>query len=169
MLFTIGCTNMNTDEKNETGSNNETTHPINYETKEQEQNRLGVNKQNTNENDYYKGDNPERINSGKDGNHNTDIFTTDEAKKISEQLSKRKDIKQTQVATTEKSVIVGIMLNEQSKQIDNQNIVNDIEKEVSKLSPNKEIVVYTDNIHWNQMKNLDSTIRNKDNGDNNID
>src|SRR5690625_6338136 len=75
-----------------------------------------------------------------------DIFTTKESAEIADHLTKRNDVIQAQVATTEDRVIVGVMLNKHDKQQTDkdQKKIAEIEKTVQKLEPDKEIIVYTD-------------------------
>lgn len=97
----------------------------------------------------------------KDGTkHN--IFETDEARAIAQELSARKDVKQTQVATNDEQVAVFVLLHDYQ----DPDIAKSLEKDIHKISPNKEIFVYTDKVHWNRLKDLDSTIKARQIGDN---
>src|SRR5699024_6517275 len=92
---------------------------------------------------------------------NMDIFTTKESAEIADHLTKRNDVIQAQVATTEERVIVGVMLNKHDKQQTDkdQKKIAEIEKSVQKLEPYKEIIVNTDDAHWNQLKDLNSSLK----------
>src|SRR5699024_10965307 len=71
-------------------------------------------------------------------------------------------------ATTEDRVIVGVMLNKHDKQQTDkdQKKIAEIEKTVQKLEPDKEIIVYTDDAHWNQLKDLNSSLKQSNAGEN---
>ncbi|WP_067727292.1 YhcN/YlaJ family sporulation lipoprotein [Oceanobacillus damuensis] len=89
----------------------------------------------------------------------SDVFTNEESIRISEELANQKDIIQAQVASTDDRIIVAVMLREH---FDHHASV-DIESEVRKIVPEteKQITVYTDDIQWDRMKNLDARLQAK--------
>src|SRR5699024_10112302 len=140
--------------------------PINYEPKKEQQDRLENRKNPPSKQKHQQ--NQERYHADQSGNDNMDIFTTKESAEIADQLTQRNDVIQAQVATTEDRVIVGVMLNKHDKQQadKNQKKVAEIEKAVQKIEPQKEIIVYTDDAHWNQLKDLNSSLKQSNAGKN---
>lgn len=93
-------------------------------------------------------------NAAKGNKNYSDIFTNEEADKIYNHLINQKEIKQVQVASANDKVIVGVMLSDHT----DHNIRDKIEKEVRKVVPDKKIVVYTDDVHWDRLSNLKSKL-----------
>jgi|SRR5690625_2739515 len=164
-VFVGGCTNMNSDGKRETTQENPNTHPINYEPKKEQQDRL---EDRVNPPSKQKHQQNQERYADQIGNEDMDIFTTKESAEIADHLTKRNDVIQAQVATTDDRVIVGVMLNKHDKQQadKDQKKIAEIEKAVQKLEPDKEIIVYTDDAHWNQLKDLNSSLKQSNAGEN---
>src|SRR5699024_1017385 len=97
-----------------------------------------------------------------------DIFTTKESAEIADHLTKRNDVIQAQVTTTEDRGMVGGMLNKHDKQQTDkdQKKIAESEKSVQKLEPDKEIIVNTYDAHWNQLKDLNSSLKQSNAGEN---
>ncbi|WP_404453222.1 YhcN/YlaJ family sporulation lipoprotein [Virgibacillus necropolis] len=148
-IVATGCAN---DESNEAKNDEQIqSQTINYETKNEQNDRLGLRDQTIGEKGGYEQSEQKQINRGdKQEGDNTDIFTNEQSKAISDHLRKQRDIKLAQVAVTDEKVVVAVMLDEHN----NHEISDDIEKEVRKFEPNKTIVVYTDDNHWDRMSNL---------------
>lgn len=160
MIVTAGCANTNEEGMQKTSQDKPDTHPISYEN---EGNQKGT----TQDNAVRQQERQERINSGQTDGNNVDIFTTEEAADISHQLRERTDVSQAQVATTKDRVIIGVMLSKNAKHFtDDQQIIREIEQEVSSMIPEKEVVVYTDDAHWNQMKDLNAKAKQSNAGEN---
>lgn len=164
-VFVTGCTNMNSDEKQETTQENPNTHPINDEPKKEQKDRL---EDRVNPPSKQKHQQNQERYADQMGNDDMDIFTTKESAEIADMLTKRNDVIQAQVATTKDRVIVGVMLNKYNKQQadGDQKKIAEIEKAVQKVEPEKEIVVYTDDAHWNQLKDLNSGLKQSNAGEN---
>lgn len=138
------CTN--TRENAEDNNGKVDTQPINYETEGERKDRLNI------------PDNQKQEEHPKQEKQNySDAFTNEESVMISKTLEKRKDITQAQVASTDDRIIVAVVLSNQPK----HDIVNKIETDIKEIVPNKQIVIYTDESHWERMKNLDSGLRSK--------
>ncbi|WP_249870983.1 YhcN/YlaJ family sporulation lipoprotein [Oceanobacillus saliphilus] len=92
----------------------------------------------------------------------SDVFTNEESIRISEELAKQKDIIQAQVASTEDRIIVAVMLREHF----DHHVAHKIEDEVRKIVPDsdKQIIVYTDDIQWDRMKNIDARLGARETG-----
>lgn len=93
----------------------------------------------------------------------SDAFTNEESLFITKELEKQKDIIQAQVASSEDRIVVAVMLREHV----DHDMPQKIEEDVKELVPgtNKQIIVYTDDVQWNQMKNLDTRLKAKTIGD----
>ena len=93
-----------------------------------------------------------------------DPFTNEETIRITEELVKQKDIVQAQVASTDERLIVAVMLRENL----DRDIADDIEADVRKIVPesDKEIIVYTDDVQWDRMKDFDARFGSKETDDN---
>lgn len=155
MVFVaVGCTNENNDTSTE--SDVDDSKLIRYETKEEQNERLGINDYGTK--DYYQSD-EEGITP--DGNERI-LFDNKESLLIAQKLEKRPDIKQAQVATVDDNIIVFVTL----KDYTNDNITNNIKSVVQEIVPNKEIIIFTDDIHWNRMRNLQAGLKQKEIGEN---
>jgi hypothetical protein len=96
----------------------------------------------------------------------SDAFTNEESIRISKALEQRRDIVQAQVASTENRVIVSVMLN---KQADNHNVPEKIREEIQTIIPDKQIVIYTDDTHWERMKDIDTKLKAKNFGNDILD
>lgn len=88
------------------------------------------------------------------------LFQSDESLKITQILSERDDVKQAQVATTDNEVAAFVLL----RDYQNPDIAESLEADVEKIAPQKDIFIYTDKTHWNRLKDLDSSIRARDIG-----
>lgn len=153
-LTVVGCTN---EGNNEAGNDNQTeTQPIHYETKNERDERLDLRDKTIGEKGGYPQSEQKNLNSGdgKTGN-NTDEFTNKQSKVISDHLKEKRNIKLAQVAITNDKIIVAVMLNEHN----DHEISTDIKNEVRKFEPNKTIVVYTDDKHWDRMNNLKARLK----------
>lgn len=96
------------------------------------------------------------------GQHGTEreIFNSRESRQISQQLAKRKEISQSRVAVTPNRVLVFASLNEYPNDITKQ-----IEKDVEPFVRDKQIVVFTDEAQWERMQHLDSSLRQREIGE----
>lgn len=153
-LLAGGCSNDNG--QDEASKNNNQPQTINYETQEEQNQRLDLRDQTIGEKGGYPQTDQDDLNRGDNqtGN-NTDIFTNEQSKKIANRLMKRQDIKAAQVAITDDKIVVGVMLNDHS----NHNITTGIKKDVRKFEPDKTIVVYTDDNNWDRMSNLKAKLK----------
>src|SRR5690625_7303643 len=104
-VFAVGCTNENSDGKRETTQENSNTHPINYEPKKEQQDRLEDRVNPPSKQKHQQ--NQKRYHADQSGNDNMDIFTTKETAEIADHLTKRNEILQAQVPTTEDRFSVG--------------------------------------------------------------
>lgn len=146
---------MNSQEGQES-QENLNTQPINYETKKEQNGRLGVNKKPNK--DYYQSNEKGIATDGKENN----VFVTKEAREISQLLAKREYINQIQVATMDERVVVSVTLNDYTL----SNAAGMIKRDVEKVVPNKEIIVYTDELHWNRMKDVNASLKQREIGEN---
>lgn len=161
----VACANDNgANEDAQREIDNKNTQPIHYETNQEKKERLHVRDQTIGEKGGYPQTHQDKANDANNKNGYTDVFTNEEAQMIAETLQNKREIVQAQVASTDDRIIVGVILQAHAKQKDS---AQQIKKEVKKLVPNtdKQIIVYTDDIHWDRMKNLDARLKAKNNGD----
>lgn len=89
------------------------------------------------------------------------IFKTDEALEVSQALAKREDVRQAQVATSPTQIVAFVIL----KDFQNPNVAKSIEEEIQNISPHKDIYIYTDQLHYNRVEDLKSSMRARQIGD----
>ncbi|WP_156291184.1 YhcN/YlaJ family sporulation lipoprotein [Oceanobacillus salinisoli] len=164
-IVMIGCTNA--DNHTQNNSTNNQTQPIHYDTRQEHNQRIGIENQSIGEQGGYPQTQQPGVNAGDNENGYTDPFTNEETEMISSELKKERDIVQAQVASTDDRIIVAVMLREHFNQ-DVAPVVRDIEGRVRQIVPNtdKEIVVYTDDIQWDRLKNLHARTKASENGEN---
>lgn len=146
LLFIVilsACTNTqeNSQNNNKNTDTNTDTQPMHYERE-----KTDVKEDDGAENQRRNGHREPRY---------SDAFTNEESVELSKRLEKQKNIVKAQVASTEDRIIVAVMLNDHS----DHNITRKIESEVKKTNPDKQIVIYTDDSHWDRMKNLDARMK----------
>lgn len=152
-LLTVGCT------ANEEAYDNENmenlTQPIAYETKNQANQRF---QKNLSSEQKKNSPNEEDLSTPPEGlkkNSYTDGFYNKESKAVAEQLNKMEEIKMTQAFVTDEKIIVSVMINQEYDE-NVKNISDEVYRQVESISPNKKVIVYTDDIHWNRLRNLDA-------------
>src|SRR5690625_1979386 len=135
--------------------NDNVTQPIHYETEREQKDRLNVREQTIGERGGYPQSKQENINDQDYEGGYSDIYTTDRTEEIAEYLQKKQEIVQAQVAETDDRIVIAVMLPERTRcDVDAGRL---IEEEVRNILPgtNKQIIVYTDDVYWDRMKNLD--------------
>jgi hypothetical protein len=165
LLFTFiaGCADT-ADE--ETKMNRESpTQPIHYETEREQKDRLNVRDKTIGERGGYPQSKLENINDADFEGGYTDEYTTDRTQEVSEYLKKKQGIIQAQVAETDDRIVVAVMLPEHTNR--DVDVSRSIEEEVKNILPgtNKQIVVYTDDIYWDRMKNIDARWKARETGE----
>ena len=90
------------------------------------------------------------------------FFESDEALAIAQALSSRTDVRHAHVATSDTQVVAFVLL----KDYQNHHIAEDLEEEVRKISPDKDIYIYTDKVHYNRVEDLKSSMRARQIGNN---
>lgn len=160
ILFLTAC-GMNEESKG-TDTTDRNTQPIHFESNNDQNRSIG-------ERGGYPQSEQLNVNRGNEINY-TDIYANDKTEKLRKQLVKTKDIVQAQVAETDDEIIVAVILSQAyQKDIASQDEVEDtldrIENKVKEILPNtnKEIIVYTDTMHWHRMKNIDARTKNREN------
>ncbi|WP_026906323.1 YhcN/YlaJ family sporulation lipoprotein [Paucisalibacillus globulus] len=134
--------------------NQNNTQPINYETTNEQKERLGERDKSIGELGGYKQSDQEYVNEG-DKNFNAkneDQYTSERTYLISEYLSERKEVVQSQIAETDDRVIVAVMTGNKYY----PDLPEIIRRDVKQIIPDKEVVVYTDAAWWDRMRNLNS-------------
>ena len=148
-LSCVACSPQHSSQDENAVKNN--TEPIHFETKEQQRDRLGVREKSIGEQGGYPQTN-RNYNKGPDKERYSDIFTNDESVRLEAHLRTFKEIKQAQVASTKDRIVIGILLNNRFQE--DQNVATDIKQSVEEIVPNKTVIVYTDHIHWDRMREL---------------
>ncbi|WP_042146142.1 YhcN/YlaJ family sporulation lipoprotein [Paucisalibacillus sp. EB02] len=150
--------------ESEQGMNNNTNQkniqPINYETPNEQESRSGDQDKSIGEIGGYKQSDQEYVNEG-DKNFNAkneDQYTSERTYLISEYLSERKEIVQSQIAETDDRIIVAVMTGNQYF----PDLPEIITRDVKEIVPDKEVVVYTDKAWWDHMRNLNSNPKDLD-------
>lgn len=151
VISCVACSPQNSNQKENVVKNN--TQSIHFETKEQQKERLGAREKSIGEQGGYPQSH-RNYNKGPDTGLYTDIFTNDESARLEEHLRTFKEVKQAQVASTEERIVIGILLSNRFQE--DPNIATDIKRSVEEIVPNKTIIVYTDHIHWDRMRELRS-------------
>ncbi|WP_158591724.1 YhcN/YlaJ family sporulation lipoprotein [Oceanobacillus halophilus] len=163
-IVMVACTNE--DESSQSGSDYLHTQPIHYDTRQENNERMGTNEKSIGEQGGYPQSEQRGVNAADYEGGYSDPFTNEETELISKKLKQQKDIIQAQVASTEDRIIVAVMLREHFDHNVTSDI-DDIEKQVKKIVPNteKQIIVYTDDVQWDRMKNLNARYKSGKNGD----
>ncbi|GAB3050321.1 YhcN/YlaJ family sporulation lipoprotein [Virgibacillus ainsalahensis] len=148
LLVITGCANTD-----ETQNNNEDvdTQPMHYETEDEKKERMGTRDRTTGEQEGNPNDIDKANSADFEGGY-SDPYTTEETEAISRKLKEHEDIIQAQVASTDERIMIGLRLKEHT----DPNIPNNIQEEVKEIIPNtdKQIIVFSDEIYWDRMKNL---------------
>lgn len=155
VFFITACGNDNAEQGNKPNQDNQ-FQPIHYETPDDDkQERMGDKEKTIGEKGGYPQSDQKEVNRGDDNTNgaNESPYSNEKTRLISKYLAERKEIVQAQVSETDDRIIVAVITKDQNK---NLNLTPLIEKEVRQVEPDKEIVVYTDNIYWHRMRNLNS-------------
>src|SRR5699024_9616532 len=135
------------------------TQPMHYETDKEQQERHNERPETIGDRGGYPQSDQRDTNASEDRDgRTTDPYVNEATEKIYDQISDFKEIKQAQVTATDQKVIVALMLNDYNEETVRDKIV----KEVEKVDPDKEVVIYTDDIHWNRMRNARSRLKSPD-------
>lgn len=137
--------------KSQQATEEENTSPklIHYESEQERNLRLG-NKDN-NIRKYIESD---EIGIGEHGTER-DIFKTEEALEVAQALAKRKEVRHAQVATSTTQIVAFVLL----KDFQNPNIAKSLEEEIARINPQKDIYIYTDQLHYNRVEDLKSSMK----------
>lgn len=146
IIVLTACTNTKEEAQDNHDNNNTGIQPMHFETDKKAENR-----NNGEDNQRQQRQNKTRY---------SDVFTNEESIMLSEKLEKRKGINRAQVASTDERIIVAVMLSDHS----DHNITKKIEADIKEIIPDKQIVIYTDDTHWERMKNLDARLESKNIG-----
>ena len=86
----------------------------------------------------------------------TDPYTNEETQKVAEELMKNRDIILAEVRSFEEQIFVAVILRENNYgRNHDMGVITDIEEDVRRIiqDDDKQIIVLTDHIQWNRMKN----------------
>ncbi|WP_284139709.1 MULTISPECIES: YhcN/YlaJ family sporulation lipoprotein [unclassified Virgibacillus] len=138
-----------------TKENDSEAAPIHYETEQEQQERLGSHQSDKHERDAYPQQEEKSLNGGDRTGSYTDKYTTEDGVRVADHLMNMKEVKVAQVAITKDKVIVAVRL---AEGVD-PTIQKNIEREVSKFISDKPIVIYTDDNHWDRIRNMNSRFK----------
>lgn len=160
-LMLLGCSDNNALDNSNNDTNIDTA-PVRYESRQEQNERRGLTNQLSPEQDGSP------LNEQTDMEDNfTDPYTNEEAVHIYNELMKREEIMQAQVASTEDRIIVSVMFKKQHFNHESKPNGMDVENAVREIVPNtkKDIVVYTDNIEWDKRKNDNARLKDRQNNE----
>jgi len=143
-IILIGCQGKETIQQED-----DTRNLLYYETGDEKQVRLGNDKDPMKK--YLQSDEKGIGEGGTEQN----IFKTDEALIVAQRLSEREEVRQAQVASSPTQIVAFVLL----RDYQNPNIANALEEEVRKVSPHKDIYIYTDQLHYNRVEDLKSSMK----------
>lgn len=159
LLILFGCSNPTDTGENAGQDNHPDTQPMHYETDKEKRDRQNERPETIGDRGGYPQSDQRDTNASDNQQENsTDPYVDEATDKIYDKISQFKEIKQAQVTATDEKVIVALMLND----YDEETVRNKIVKEVQKVEPNKEVVIYTDDIHWNRVRNSRSRLKSPD-------
>ena len=147
LLLTAACSDVNREANNDDSIK---TQPINYETDQEQKDRLNIRDETIGEKGGYPQSDQDGVNASDFKKGYSDAFTNEESELISKQLKEKKEIVQAQVASTDERIIVAVILSEKT----DPGIKQIIQEEVEKIAPEKQVMIYTDEVHWDHMKDL---------------
>lgn len=159
LLILFGCTNTNDTDQNAEQENRSDTQPIHYETDEEQRERQNERPETIGDRGGYPQSDQRDTNASESKYENSsDPYINEDSGKIYDRIIRFREIKQAQIAISEDKVMVALMLNDYNEETIRDKIV----KEVEKVEPDKEVVIYTDDIHWNRMRNSRSRFKSPD-------
>ncbi|WP_174613924.1 YhcN/YlaJ family sporulation lipoprotein [Virgibacillus ihumii] len=148
-VFIVGCNAVTDNAADNDGDLS--SEPIHYETENERNNRLNNRPENIAEQGGYEQSERDRLNMG-DRDAKTDLYTNEFTMSISEHLKQNKNVKQAQVVATDKKIVVGVQVNEYAP----KGIKKTIKNEVKQMVPERKVVVYTDRVYWDKMRDEDA-------------
>ncbi|WP_077621378.1 YhcN/YlaJ family sporulation lipoprotein [Sediminibacillus massiliensis] len=153
-----GCMQNESDNRMIEEGMEDSTMPINYGTKQEAENSLG----NEEKGDRFEQEQAQHLHDfqedmeaphNKPDSYNKEFYN-EEASKISSELNKWDEIKISQVYVSDERIIVALLLNQEFDE-HSPKIAERVESHVKEVSPGKEVLVYTGDIYWNQMRDND--------------
>jgi Sporulation lipoprotein YhcN/YlaJ (Spore_YhcN_YlaJ) len=157
IMITAACGNTNSEQGINDQQDVNKFQSVNYETPKEQKDRTKEDKT-IGERGGYPQSEQRGVGAGDENtsHKNEDQFSNENTRLISKYLAERKDIVQAQVSETDNRIIVAVITPDPNQNGDNSDLVKSIDKEVRRVVPDKDIVVYVDKIHWNRMRNLNS-------------
>jgi len=93
----------------------------------------------------------------------TDPYKNEEALVLTEELNKLDDVATVEVSSAKDRIVIGVMLNAEDshKPISDEEFAEQIKAEVKRILPetDKEIIVFSQESEWGELKNLDGRIQ----------
>jgi hypothetical protein len=165
LFFITACTNAGDEETGMDTNDNDAPEPIHYETEREQKDRLNVREQSIGERGGYPQTEQENISDADFEGGYTDMYTNDRTEELADYLKRKQEIVQAQVAETDDRIVISVLLPEDPQH--DVDISSSIEEEVRNILPgiDKQIVVYTDDVYWDRMKNLDARWKARERGE----
>lgn len=86
------------------------------------------------------------------GGIENNFYENDEAREISQYLAKKEDVMQYYVAPFDDRVVITVEFRDPHEDIENRG--KELQDDISQLTPDKDVIVYTDEYSWNQMNQI---------------
>ncbi|GAB3802061.1 YhcN/YlaJ family sporulation lipoprotein [Virgibacillus kimchii] len=165
LFFIAACTNAGEEETSMYADDNDVTEPIHYETEQERKDRLNVREPSIGERGGYPQSKQENVSDADFESEYTDLYTTDRTEEIADYLKRKQEIVQAQVAETDDRIVIGVLLPEHTNR--DVEVSGSIEEEVRDILPgtNKQIIVITDDVYWDRMKNIDARWKARERGE----
>lgn len=142
----VGCTDRIEQPEADPGESS-SSQPFRYET-------VGEQKERQKNRDQHVKNQSQRKDNGTEYK-NISNLSSDEENEIIDKIMKRKRIKEAQVASSSHYVIISLLVREGYT---DQTIRLNVEDDVRAMFSDRQIVIFTDDYHWNQMIHLKSRL-----------
>ncbi|WP_226037023.1 YhcN/YlaJ family sporulation lipoprotein [Aquibacillus saliphilus] len=172
--FIVGCNNQNEEALDRDKSIDDNYHPLAYNTKSEEEKRIrehhnakdnqGKNQENIEE-QYLNGFQKDMNNPRGTEDSYTKSFYNQDSETISKEINELDEVRLTQTIVTDEQIIISAMLKQEYYDVNLESIAEKIRSKAEQTIPNKKVVVYTDAIYWNKMRDLNSRMKSEDNPD----
>ncbi|MDC3415648.1 YhcN/YlaJ family sporulation lipoprotein [Aquibacillus salsiterrae] len=129
--------------------------PLAYNTKQEEINRLEANQTNYGR----ESEDADQLLDGyltdlnrPESNNSENGFYSEESIKVGNAVNRIEAVKLSQVYSTEDKVFVSVMLDQEEYSTGIEQIKEQIYRTASKIVTDKEVIVWTDDVYWNELK-----------------
>ncbi|WP_181349703.1 YhcN/YlaJ family sporulation lipoprotein [Thalassobacillus sp. CUG 92003] len=153
LVLISGCGN---DEAQENEKDNELYQPIEYRASEKEDEGTIPYGNNRYQKRAERDEIRDSLYKETNRSHDNDFYN-EESLQISEAINEIPEVTMTQAFSTDERVMIAVMIEPYKRR---QNDIDDkIRAKAKEIVPDKKIVVYTNNSHWDQMKDLNARLK----------